>query len=106
MNPQRSFVLHPEAARDIAEIWGFIAADNLPAAARVRAEILSAIRELTSSPHMGHSRPDLTSQELRFWNVREYLIAYAPDEDPVVVLAVIHGRLSPRVMAALLRSRE
>jgi len=38
--------------------------------------------------------------------VRDYLIAYAPDEDPVWVLAVIHGRRNPRVMAAILRGRD
>jgi plasmid stabilization system protein ParE len=30
-------------------------------------------------------------------NVRNYIIAYAPDEKPIVVLAVLHGRRSPRV---------
>jgi hypothetical protein len=43
---------------------------------------------------------------LRFIVVREYLIAYAPEEKPLWVLAVLHGRRSPRVMAAILRGRE
>jgi hypothetical protein len=38
--------------------------------------------------------------------VREYLIAYAPDEKPQWVVAVMHGRRSPRVMAAILRVGE
>jgi hypothetical protein len=38
--------------------------------------------------------------------VREYLIAYVPDEKPLWVVAAMHGRRSPRVMAAILRSRE
>jgi hypothetical protein len=38
--------------------------------------------------------------------VHEYLIAYAPEERPLWVVAVIHGRRDPRVIAALLRSRE
>ena len=32
--------------------------------------------------------------------------AYAPEELPLWVIAVMHGRRSPRVMAAILRSRE
>jgi hypothetical protein len=43
---------------------------------------------------------------LRFTNVRGYLIAYAPDKKPLWVVAVIHGKRSPRVMAAILRGRE
>jgi toxin ParE1/3/4 len=98
--------LHPEARADLDEIWEYIRADNLDAADRVIAEILSAIRALVPFPGQGHKRPDLTARPLRFILVREYLIAYAPDEKPLWVIAVMHGRRSPRVMAAILRGRE
>jgi plasmid stabilization system protein ParE len=81
-------------------------ADNLDAADRVTVEILSAIRALAPFPRQGHRRPDLTSRPLRFVRVREYPVAYAPDEKPLWVVAVFHGRRGPRVMAAILRSRE
>ena len=97
---------HPEARIDLDDIWEFIRADSLDAADRMIAEILSAIRVLVPFPGGGHRRPDLTSQPLRFIRVREYLIAYAPDEKPLWVVAVMHGRRSPRVMAAILRGRE
>jgi plasmid stabilization system protein ParE len=45
----REFDLHPEAAQDITDIWEFIASDNLQAAGRVRADILSTIRKLVAS---------------------------------------------------------
>ena len=41
-----------------------------------------------------------------FIRVRDYLIAHAPDEKPLWVIAVMHGHRSPRVMAAILRDRE
>ena|ERR1039458_3830345 len=97
---------HPEARFDLDEIWEHIRTDNLDAADRVIAEILAAIRGLVPFPNMGHKRPDLTSRPLRFILVREYLIAYAPDEKPLWVVAMMHGRRSPRVMAAILRGRE
>ncbi len=100
------YAFHPEASADLDEIWEFIAADNLDAADRVIEEILAAIDVLVSFPHQGHRRPDLTSGPLRFTNTRDYLVAYAPDEKPLWVVAVIHGRRSPRVMAAILRGRE
>jgi hypothetical protein len=46
----RNLNLHPEAARDITEIWEYVAADNPAAAGRVREEILEAIRNLVSLP--------------------------------------------------------
>jgi plasmid stabilization system protein ParE len=97
---------HPEAVLDLEEIWEFIARDNLDAADRAIAEVLAALDRLTPFPNQGHKRPDLTSQPLRFSLVREYLTAYAPDERPLWVVAVMHGRRNPRVMAAILRGRE
>jgi plasmid stabilization system protein ParE len=96
---------HPEALRDLDEIWEYIALGNLDAADRVIAEILAAVRDLVSFPAVGHRRPDLTSRPLRFLVVREYLIAYAPAEKPLWVIAVLHGRRNSRVMAAILRGR-
>ena len=99
------FVLHPQAYTDLEEIWEYIAADNLDAADRVREEIYEAIQSLVPFPHIGHSRPDLTARPLRFQSVRDYVIAYAPDEKPLAVIAVLHGRRNPRVIAAILRGR-
>jgi plasmid stabilization system protein ParE len=100
------FVFHPEAYKDLDEIWEYIAADNLEAADRIIEEINDAIRGLTRFPHQGHRRPDITSNPIRFRVVRDFLIAYAPEEKPLVVLAVLHGRRNPRVVAALLRERR
>jgi len=100
------YILHPQAYADLDEIWEFIAEDSLDGADRVREEIYQAIRALVPFPHQGHRRTDLTSRPLRFRRVRDYLIAYAPDEAPLLVVAVMHGSRSPRVMAAILRGRE
>jgi plasmid stabilization system protein ParE len=69
-------------------------------------EIFDTIRGLVPFPYKGHRRPDLSSRLLRFTLVREYLIAYAPEEKPMWVVAVMHGRRRPRIMAAILRGRE
>ena len=100
------YILHPRAYADLDEIWEFIAEDSLDAADRVQEEIYQAIRALVPFPNQGHRRTDLTSRPLRFRRVRDYLIAYAPDEVPLLVVAVMHGSRSPRVMAAILRGRE
>jgi len=97
---------HPEAFLDLDEIWEFIAEDSLGAADKVIADILAALDALVQFPHQGYRRSDLTSRPLRFKRVYDYLIAYAPDERPLWVVAVIHGNRNPRVMAAILRGRE
>lgn len=105
MAERQGFALHPLAAQDITDIWEYIAADNPVAAGRIREELYSAIRALLPFPDVGYRRPDITSRPLRFILVREYLIAYAPDERPLWIVAVMHGRRSPRVIAAMLKER-
>jgi len=100
------YALHPEAFADLDNIRNSIAQENPDAAGRVISEIFDTIRGLVPFPHQGYRRPDLSSRPLRFTHVREYLIAYAPEEKPLWVVAVVHGRRSPRVMAAILRGRE
>ncbi len=99
------FRLHPEAYDDLDEVWEFIAQYNPDAADRIREDIYEAIRALVPFPYQGHTRTDLTSRPLRFWRVRDFLIAYAPDEMPLWVVAVLHGRRSPRLLGAIIRGR-
>lgn len=100
------FAFHPDALADIDEIWEYLAESNLDAADGVVAEIFDALRTLVAFPYIGHARPDLTERPLRFHLVREYLVAYAPGESPLLVVAVLHGRRNPRVIAAALAHRE
>jgi len=68
---------HPEAYLELDAIWDFIAEDNPDAADKVIADILAAVAALVPFSSQGHTRIDLTSRPLRFWRVRDYLIAYA-----------------------------
>jgi len=105
MSVDPSFRLLPGAALDITEIWEFIAEDNPEVAEGVREEILGAIRRLIAFPQQGHWRSDLSARGLRFRIVGQYLIAYAPNEEPLLVVAVVDGRRSPREIARILRGR-
>ena len=100
------YAFHPDAFGDLDEIWEYIAQDNIDAADRVLADIHSTLTLLAESPQIGHRRSDLTTRALRFHVVREYLIAYTPAEKPLWVVAVLHGRRNPRLMAAILRDRR
>lgn len=50
------FVLHPEAVKDLDEIWEYISADSLDAADRTIEEIYETIQSLVPFPYIGHSR--------------------------------------------------
>ena len=99
------YSFHPDALEDLDEIWEFIAKDNADAANRIVAQVLATCENLSRLPHQGHARPELTLRPLRFVVVRDYLLAYAPDERPLWVVAILHGRRNPRVLAAMLRDR-
>ena len=56
---------HPQARSDLDEIWDFLRANNLDAADRMIAEILSAIRTLVPFPNQGQTPgPYLTAPAL------------------------------------------
>lgn|ERR1051325_4552565 len=87
------FVLSPEAAADLAEIWNYIKEQtSLTMADRV----VSAIRErmvfLSRSLGAGHRRADLTEEEVKFFPIYSYLIVYRAETNP--------SRSSPFSMAA------
>jgi len=89
------YALHPDALADLEEIRAYIAQDSLDAADRVITEIFEEFRFISRFPNSGHHRPELTFRLLRFRRAGEYLIAYAPEERPVWILAVLHGRRNP-----------
>jgi len=98
--------LHPEALADVREIWHHIAEDSPDNADRVNEKIEAAIARLSEFPHQGFKRPELTDRPLRFVLAHDYLIAYSPETVPLFILAVLHGRREPRILAALLRERH
>lgn len=95
-----SFRLSPEAARDIEEIWEYLARDSVRAARRVRLELLAACRRLAQHPGLGHRREDLTDKPVLFWPVYSYLIIYNPATEPLEIVRILHGTQDlPRLLS-------
>jgi plasmid stabilization system protein ParE len=81
-----------EAAKaDIREIAAYIRQRSPDAASRVRDELRAAMRKLADFPGMGHTRPELNNDALRFWAVYSYLIVYRHPTKPLQILRVLHG---------------
>ncbi|MGH9372722.1 MAG: type II toxin-antitoxin system RelE/ParE family toxin, partial [Vicinamibacterales bacterium] len=55
-----------------------------------------AMQLLADNHGIGHLRPDLTPQDVRFWSVFRYLVIYRPDTEPLEIVRVLHGKRNVR----------
>jgi toxin ParE1/3/4 len=87
------YVLAPQAALDLVEIWRYIKEQTgLTMADRVESGILEKIAFLAGTPGAGHSRKDLTEEDVKFFSVYSYLIVYRPTTKPLQIFSILHGR--------------
>jgi antitoxin ParD1/3/4/toxin ParE1/3/4 len=100
---KRRYILAPEAARDLVQIWRYLKKESSEETAdRVEAVIRSKFVHLSEFPHTGHWRRDLTDSPVRFFSVYSYLIVYCPETTPLQIVSILHGR---RDVAAVLKNR-
>jgi plasmid stabilization system protein ParE len=86
------YVLAPQAARDLVQIWRYVKREaSQEAADRVESVIRTKCVYLASFPGAGHWRHDLTSANVRFFSVYSYLIVYRPETKPLQVVTILHG---------------
>jgi len=89
---KRRYVLAPQAARDLVQIWRNIRKESSQETAdRVESVIRSKCVYLADFPNGGHWRRDLTSVEVRFFPVYSYLIVYRPETKPLQIVAILHA---------------
>jgi len=97
------YVLAPEAASDLVQIWRYIKKQSSVAMAdRVEAVILDRIAFLAENPGAGHWRRNLTERPVKFFPVYSYLIVYRPETKPLQIASILHGR---RDVEQILRGR-
>jgi plasmid stabilization system protein ParE len=88
----RRYILAPEAAADLVEIWRYLKNKaSFEIAQKVERAIRDKIVFLASMPGAGHWRRDLTEEPVRFFAVYSYLIVYRPETKPLQVVAILHG---------------
>ncbi|MCA9252868.1 MAG: type II toxin-antitoxin system RelE/ParE family toxin [Phycisphaerae bacterium] len=84
--------LTPQARSDLLDITDYMLEQASPErAGYVIAIIREAIEKLADMPGLGHKREDLTTEDVRFWNVFKYYIVYRPETIPLEVVAIISG---------------
>ena len=87
------YVLAPEAALDLVEVWHYIREQtNTAIADHVESVIRDRIGFLAQAPGAGHMRQDLTNEDVKFFPVYSNLIVYRPKTKPLQIACILHGR--------------
>lgn len=87
------YVLAPEAISDLFEIWTYLRdLASVATADHVVTVVRDRISFLASNPGIGHTRKDLTSEDVKFWTVYSYVVVYRPKTEPLQVAAILHSR--------------
>lgn len=88
----RRYVLAPEAAIDLVQIWRYLKRQGgIETADRVESAIRDKIVFLAENPGVGHLRENLTNETVKFFPVFSYLIVYRPGTKPLQIVAILHG---------------
>ncbi len=85
-----SYIVTPNAEKDIDEILLFIAADNVDAAIAFNERLISRFELLADNAKIGRERPEL-KQDLRSFPEGNYLVFYREWSGIVAIVRVLHG---------------
>jgi toxin ParE1/3/4 len=89
----RRYVLAPEAALDLVQIWRYIKKQSsVETADHVESVIRERLIFLAANPGAGHWRKNLTEEAVKFFPIYSYLIVYRPETTPLQVVSILHGR--------------
>jgi plasmid stabilization system protein ParE len=98
----KSYVVAPDAESDLKQIWRYLLGEaGLAVANRIQSELVDAFEGLADLPGKGHRRPDLTSRDVLFFSVYQYMIVYRR-VPAVEIVVVLHGK---RDVKRLLKTR-
>lgn len=81
---------HPEAERDLIEIYLHISRDNSSAAEKLVRNINAKCETLARNPAIGRARPELRP-DLRSFPYGAYIILYRAVDDGVEIVRVVHA---------------
>jgi plasmid stabilization system protein ParE len=88
----KPYLVSLEAEDDLRQIWRYLLGEaGLAIANRIQGELVDAFESLAGAPGKGHKRTDLTSRDVLFFSVYQYMIVYRRAES-VEIVAVLHGK--------------
>jgi len=98
----KPYLVAPDAESDLKQIWRYLLGEaGLAIANRIQGELVDAFESLADAPGKGHRRPDLTSRDVLFFSVYQYMIVYRRGVI-VEIVSILHGK---RNIKRLLKTR-
>ncbi len=98
----KRYLVAPEAEDDVRQIWRYLLGQaGLAIANRIQDELVDAFEDLADLPGKGHRRSDLTSRDVLFFSVYQYMIVYRRGA-LLEIVAILHGK---RDVKRLLKDR-
>lgn len=87
------YLLMPVAQEDLGSIRGYYLEEGGQKVARkMVSEFVAAFRWLAKNPGAGHVRRDLAEDRpILFWPLRDFLILYKPETEPLEILSIVRG---------------
>jgi len=82
----------PEATEDLESIAEYIARDSEFYARAVVTEILSVSRNIGEFPLIGRIVPEIGDERIRERFIYSYRLVYRVEPEPILIVAVIHGK--------------
>lgn len=81
---------------DLEYIHGYISQDSVRYANTVITRIIQSIKNLTQFPNSGRIVPEFRNQKIRELLVYNYRIIYQLSDSQIIILSIIHGKMSLR----------
>ena len=91
--PNKRYVLSAAARRDLRRIEEFFEGNySLEVARRIVREIADVFALLARNPGLGHPRREWVGDRPRlFWPVRDLIVVYRANTDPLLIVLVVRG---------------
>jgi plasmid stabilization system protein ParE len=88
----KAYVVSPEAEADLKQIWRYLADEaGLGIADRIQSDLLDAFDKLAESLGIGHKRPDLTTCNVLFLIIYQYMVVYRK-RPRIEIVRILHGK--------------
>ena len=101
----KAYVVAPDAESDLQQIWRYLLGEaGLAVANQIQGELVEAFESLADIPGKGHKRPDLTSRDVLFFSVYQYMIVYRRAAT-VEIVSVLHGKRNIKKLLKVRMSR-
>jgi toxin ParE1/3/4 len=88
----KQYIVSLEAESDLMELWLYYVGEvDVTLADRIQDELVESFQRISDTPGIGHRRQDLTTRDVFFYRLYQYMIVYRKG-DTVEIVSVLHRK--------------